>query len=145
MDLLLHYDVLSLLRLVKCVAKLLHWLEKSVINMIWLLNPVFWFVQGPGGLLLVLPTYLQSYFQFYGWGCQKSHHIIRCGLTWGLVFIHNIVATWDMLYMKDLITCNTKHTHVPKELLRAKMWYMNHLLCGTWNIHYVKGRHQHLP
>jgi hypothetical protein len=34
-------DVLSLLRLVKCAAKLLHLLEKSVINMIRLLNPVF--------------------------------------------------------------------------------------------------------
>jgi hypothetical protein len=51
-------------------------LEKSVMNMIRLLVPVFdWAIImiGPGGLLLVVPIYLQSLFQFYGWvGLQKS-------------------------------------------------------------------------
>jgi hypothetical protein len=40
-----------------------HLLEKSVINMIWLLIPGFdWpnIMIGPGGLLLVVPTHLQS-------------------------------------------------------------------------------------
>jgi len=29
---------------------------------------------GPGGLLLVAPTYLQSQFQFYWWGCKRVHN-----------------------------------------------------------------------
>jgi hypothetical protein len=28
---------------------------------------------GPGGLLLLVPTYFQSRFQFYGWGCKYSN------------------------------------------------------------------------
>jgi hypothetical protein len=52
---------LSLMRLVKRAAKLsVHLLEKSVINMIWLLVPVFdcaIIMIGPGGLLLVAPSY----------------------------------------------------------------------------------------
>jgi hypothetical protein len=55
--------------------KAVHMLEKSVINMIWLLLPVFdlpIMMIGPGGLLLVVPTYLQSSFQFYWLGCQKN-------------------------------------------------------------------------
>jgi hypothetical protein len=45
-----------------------HLLEMSVIYMIWLLVPVFhWSIItiGESGLLLVVPTYLQSSFQFY--------------------------------------------------------------------------------
>jgi hypothetical protein len=44
-------------------------LEKSVINIIRLVSPVFdWpnIMIGGGGLLLVAYTYLQSQFQFYG-------------------------------------------------------------------------------
>jgi hypothetical protein len=51
--------------------KVVHLLEKSVINMIWLLLPGFdWpiIMIGPSGLLLVVPTYLRLLFQFYGWG-----------------------------------------------------------------------------
>jgi hypothetical protein len=47
----------------------MHLLENSVINMISLLLHVFdWpiIMIGLGGLLLVVPTYLQSHFQFYG-------------------------------------------------------------------------------
>jgi hypothetical protein len=54
--------------------KAVHLLEKSVINMIWLLVSGFdWPIRmiGPSGLLLVVPTYLQLLFQFYGWGCKK--------------------------------------------------------------------------
>jgi len=54
--------------------KAVHLLEKSVINMIWLLVSGFdWAIRmiGPSGLLLVVPTYLQLLFQFYGWGCKK--------------------------------------------------------------------------
>jgi hypothetical protein len=54
--------------------KAVHLLEKSVINMIWLLVFGFdWPIRmiGPSGLLLVVPTYLQLLFQFYGWGCKK--------------------------------------------------------------------------
>jgi len=29
----------------------------------------------PGGLLLILPTFLQSLFQFYGWGCKKVNNL----------------------------------------------------------------------
>jgi hypothetical protein len=50
-------------------------LEKSVINMIWQLPPVFdWpnIVIGPGDFLVVVPTYLQSQLQFYGWVAKKS-------------------------------------------------------------------------
>jgi hypothetical protein len=55
-------------------SKAVHLLEKSVINMIGLLLPVFdssIIMIGPGGLLLVVPTCLQSSFQFYGVGLQK--------------------------------------------------------------------------
>jgi hypothetical protein len=56
-------------------SKAVHLLEKSVINMIWLLLPVFdWSIImiSPRGVLLVVPTYLQSSFRFHGWGCKKS-------------------------------------------------------------------------
>ncbi len=56
-------------------SKVVHLLEKSVINMIRQLLPVFdWpnIVIGPGGFLLVVPIYLQSQFQFYWWGCKKK-------------------------------------------------------------------------
>jgi hypothetical protein len=58
-------------------SKVVHLLEKSVINMIWLLVLVFdWpiIIVGPGGLLLVIPTYMQYLFQFYGWGCSKVNN-----------------------------------------------------------------------
>jgi hypothetical protein len=51
--------------------KAVHLLEKSVINMIWLLLPGFdWpiIMIGPSGLLLVVSTYLRLLFQVYGWG-----------------------------------------------------------------------------
>jgi hypothetical protein len=50
-------------------------LEKSVINMIWLMFSVFdWLIImiGPSGLLLGVPTYLESSFQLYVWGCKKT-------------------------------------------------------------------------
>ncbi len=31
----------------------------------------------PGGLLLVVPTYMQFEFQFYWWGCQKQRAKLR--------------------------------------------------------------------
>jgi len=58
-------------------SKSMHLIEKSVINMIWVLRPVFdWpiIMIGPGGLLLVVPTYLQSLFQSYGQGCKKVNN-----------------------------------------------------------------------
>jgi hypothetical protein len=58
----------------KRAAKVVHLVEKSVINMMWLLVPVFdWWLMmiGPGGLLLVVPICLQSPFQFNEWGCKK--------------------------------------------------------------------------
>jgi hypothetical protein len=50
-------------------SKDMHLLENSVINMISLLLHVFdWpiIMIGRGGLLLVIPTYLQSHFHVYG-------------------------------------------------------------------------------
>jgi len=32
-------------------------------------------MSGPGGLLLVVSTYVQSQFQFYGWGCKKVNKL----------------------------------------------------------------------
>jgi hypothetical protein len=59
-------------------SKAVHLLEKSVINMIWLLLPVFYWpiimIRPRGLLLLVVPTYLQSSFQFYGRGCKKVNN-----------------------------------------------------------------------
>jgi hypothetical protein len=49
-----------------------HLLEKSVLNMIWLLPPVFdWpiLMIGPGGLLLVVPTIFNPCF-----GCKKLNN-----------------------------------------------------------------------
>jgi hypothetical protein len=54
----------------------------------------FWLVDimiGPGGLLLVVPTYMQFHLQFYWWGCQKKtaklrHLILLWRVTyWALV------------------------------------------------------------
>jgi hypothetical protein len=61
------------------LLSLLHRLEKSVINIIWLL-PIFdcsIIIIGPSGLPLVLPTYLWSLFQSYGWVCQKVYSVER--------------------------------------------------------------------
>jgi hypothetical protein len=52
--------------------------EKSVINKIWLVLLIFdWpiIMIRPGGLLLVVPTYLQFPVQFYGWGLEKSKQL----------------------------------------------------------------------
>jgi hypothetical protein len=49
--------------------------KKSVINWTWLrLSISDWLIImiGPGGLLLVLPTYIQFQLQFYWWGYQKK-------------------------------------------------------------------------
>jgi len=57
-------EVGSLRMLLKRSCKeAMHLIEKSVINMIWLLLPVFdgsIITIGPGGLLLVFPTHLPS-------------------------------------------------------------------------------------
>ncbi len=52
--------------------------KKSVINWTWLRLSIFdWSIImiGPGGLLLVVPTYLQFQLQFYWWGCQKKKQL----------------------------------------------------------------------
>jgi hypothetical protein len=49
--------------------------KKSVINWTWLRRSISdWSIVliGPGGLLLVFPTYMQFQSQFYRWGCQKK-------------------------------------------------------------------------
>jgi hypothetical protein len=79
---LLHVWVSFAVRLVKRRNKAVHLQEKSVINTLWLLLPVFdWaFVMiGPGGLLLVVPNYMQFYgsvqyptFGFMGGGVAKK-------------------------------------------------------------------------
>jgi hypothetical protein len=54
-------------------SKAVHLLEKRVINMMRLLILLLSIITiGPGGLLLVVPTYSQSSFEFYGWGCKKK-------------------------------------------------------------------------
>jgi hypothetical protein len=35
---------------------------------------------GPGGLQLVVPTYLQFQLQFYWWGCQKNTAKLSTGV-----------------------------------------------------------------
>jgi hypothetical protein len=70
----------SLLRLVKKRITVVHLLEKSVIkyDLSECLLPVFdWSIImiGPGGLLLVVPTYLQSpAFSFMCGGCRKVNN-----------------------------------------------------------------------
>ncbi len=34
-------------------------------------------IVGPGGVLLVVPTYMQFQLQFYWWGCQKKSAILK--------------------------------------------------------------------
>ncbi len=49
--------------------------KKSVINWTWLrLSISHWSIKmiGPGGLLLVVPTYMQFQLHFYRWGCPKK-------------------------------------------------------------------------
>jgi len=59
----------------KC-SKAVHLLEKTVINMIWLLLCVVdWpIIMSAGGLLLVGPTYLQSLFEFLGGIAKKVNN-----------------------------------------------------------------------
>jgi hypothetical protein len=49
--------------------------QKSLIDMIWILLlfhcPII--MIGPGGLLLIVTTYLLCQFQFYGWGVAKEY------------------------------------------------------------------------
>jgi len=48
-------------------------LQKRIINWTWLwrsISDLSIIMIGPGGLLLVVPMYMQ--FQFYWWGCQKN-------------------------------------------------------------------------
>jgi hypothetical protein len=50
--------------------------KKSVTNWTWLrLSISDWLIImiGPGGLLLVVPTYMQFQLQFYWWGCHKKN------------------------------------------------------------------------
>jgi hypothetical protein len=50
--------------------------KKSVINWTWLrLRISDWLIImiGPGGLLLVVATYMQFPLQFYWWGCPKNN------------------------------------------------------------------------
>ncbi len=61
-------------------SKVVHLPKKSVINMICLLHlVVYWpnIMIGPGGLLLVVATYLQSRFQFYRWRCNKINNNVK--------------------------------------------------------------------
>ncbi len=54
--------------------------KKSVINRTRLRLSIFdWSIImiGPGGLLLVVPTYMQFELQFYWWGCQKEKPKLR--------------------------------------------------------------------
>jgi hypothetical protein len=63
-------------------CKAVHLLEKSVINMMWLVVTVLdcpVIMIGPGGLLLVVPTCLQSPFQYNGWGCKKVGDWLHLG------------------------------------------------------------------
>jgi hypothetical protein len=68
---------LSLFRLVKKGAKDVHMLKKSVINMNRPVLPdLDWpfTMIGPGGLLSVVPTCLQSPFQFYRWDYKNVNN-----------------------------------------------------------------------
>jgi hypothetical protein len=53
-------------------------LWKSVINWTWLQLSIFdWSIImiGPGGLLLVVRTYMQFQLRFYWWGCPKKQQL----------------------------------------------------------------------
>jgi hypothetical protein len=57
-------------RLVKCATH-----ECNKLNWTWVrLSSSDWLIImiGPGGLLLVVPTYMQFHLQFYSWGCHKK-------------------------------------------------------------------------
>jgi hypothetical protein len=61
----------------KCIVSSL-WEEP--INWTWLwLSVSDWSIImiGPGGLLLVVPTYMQLQLQFYWWGCQRKKAKLR--------------------------------------------------------------------
>jgi hypothetical protein len=51
--------------------------KKSVINWTWLrLNIFDWLIMiVPGGLLLIVPTYMQFRLQFYWWGCPQKNQL----------------------------------------------------------------------
>jgi hypothetical protein len=94
-------------------------LEKSVINMIWLLLHVFEcpiIIIGTGGLLLVVPTYFQSPFQFYGWGWRKSKQ-----LNLDVTYFRRVTywhPHWDALTSPNRIHNN----HLPS--LPTYLWYL---------------------
>jgi hypothetical protein len=53
------------------------YLQKRVINWTWLRLNWSIIMIGPGGFLLVVPTYMQFQLQFYWWGCQKKTAKLR--------------------------------------------------------------------
>ncbi len=56
---------------------------------------------GPGGLLLVVPTYMQ--FQFYWWSCQKKEAKLR-----DLILL-STVTYWTLVEMHLLLCCIISH------------------------------------
>jgi hypothetical protein len=119
-------------------SKAVHPLEKSVINMIWLLILVFdWpiIMIRPGGLLLVVPTYLQSLFHFYWWGCKKVNSL---NLDVRNIFARsNTEHLWECWYVIEYIVI----------WFRRERWLQNGgrvLVGGEWTQMFrVEGAHSH--
>jgi hypothetical protein len=51
----------------------MHLLDGGESNKYDMTSVLDWPNQSNGGLLLVVPTYFQSRFQFDGWGCRKAN------------------------------------------------------------------------
>jgi len=101
-------NLCSLPWLVKCVTQLCtskkecDKLDLTAAQYFWLVNHKI----GPGGLLLVVSTYMQFQFQFYWWGCQKKtaklrHLILLSRVTyWAPVETLLHTVEWIQLYYK---------------------------------------------
>jgi hypothetical protein len=107
-----------------------HLLQKSVLNMIWLLVPVLdWpiIMIAPGGLLLVVPTYMQFRFQFYGWGYEKK--VNNWTWMWEILLQGHILSTGgDALRTLKLILIMFRCKPKTFEVFNFFPWYR----CWCW-------------
>jgi hypothetical protein len=98
-------------------------LQKRVINWTWLqLSICDWSIImiGPGGMLLVVPTYMQFQLQFYWWVCQKRakvRHLISLSR----------VTYWAPVEMLLTLSSLNPNPIIRNHSSRTKPWCNYHL------------------
>jgi hypothetical protein len=108
-------------------------LQKRVINCTWLrLSISDWSIImiGPGGLLLVVPMYMQVRLQFYWWGCQKK----KKGKLRHLILLSKVTywAPVDILLDWCQATTLVWKMIVGNVMVGMKMWSMQQISRVFW-------------